>query len=102
MTTPELLLEPRALHRIPDAAGLELSCREGSVWITLDNDPRDIVLEAGQCFSTTEHRRALVYAFDRARLRVAPVESPAQATPARARAQACRPAVAARAVDFAR
>ena len=102
MNASELLLEPRAIHRIADAAALEVSCREGSVWITLDDDPRDIVLEAGQCFSTSEHRRALIYAFERARLRVSPVESRAPASPLRPRAQACKPALATRAIDFAR
>jgi len=102
MIASELLLEPRAIHRIADASALEVSCREGSVWITLDDDPRDIVLEAGQCFSTSEHRRALIYAFERARVRVSPVEAAAQPAPARARVQACRPAMATRAVDFAR
>jgi len=102
MIASELLLEPRAIHRIADASALEVSCREGSVWITLDDDPRDIVLEAGQCFSTSEHRRALIYAFERARVRVSPVEAAAQPAPARARVQACRPAMASRAVDFAR
>ncbi|RYF43452.1 MAG: DUF2917 domain-containing protein [Comamonadaceae bacterium] len=98
MTTSELLLEPRAIHRIADAAALQVTCREGSVWITLDGDPRDIVLEAGECFSTREHRRALIYAFGRARLRLSPLAAPA--TAARSRVQPCVPAAAA--VDFAR
>jgi len=102
MNAFELLLEPRAIHRIADASALEVSCREGSVWITLDDDPRDIVLEAGQCFSTSEHRRALIYAFDRARLRVSPVGPQALAAPARPRVQAGKPALATRAVDLAR
>ena len=47
---------------IPDAAGVRVSCNEGCLWITLDNDPRDIVLEPGQFFAGTQHRRALIYA----------------------------------------
>lgn len=103
MPTSELLLEPQAIHRITDAAALEFSCREGSVWITLDDDPRDIVLEVGQCFSTPDHRRAIIYAFERARLHLSPREAPARAAQAaRPRVQPCTPVVAARAVDFAR
>jgi hypothetical protein len=60
----EFRLAPRALLDIPDVSGIQLSCRRGSLWITLDNDPRDIVLEAGESFFSTEHRRALVYAFE--------------------------------------
>jgi hypothetical protein len=59
----ELSLAPRALLDIADISGKQVSCRRGSLWITLDNDPRDIVLEAGESFFSTEHRRALVYAF---------------------------------------
>jgi hypothetical protein len=66
-TTPfdreELSLAPRALLDIADISGKQVTCRRGSLWITLDNDPRDIVLEAGESFFSTEHRRALVYAF---------------------------------------
>jgi len=58
----EIILAPRGLLEIPDAAGVRFSCDEGCLWITLDNDPRDIVLEPGQCFAGTQHRRALIYA----------------------------------------
>jgi DUF2917 family protein len=58
----EIGLAPRGLLEIPDAAGVRVSCNEGCLWITLDNDPRDIVLEPGQYFAGTQHRRALVYA----------------------------------------
>ena len=102
MHASEFTLEPRAIHRIEDAAALQVNCREGSVWITLDDDPRDIVLEAGQCFSTQEHRRALIYAFDRSRLRLSTLQAPALAAARAGRtlAQPCLPAAAA--VDFAR
>jgi len=59
----EFNLAARALVDIPDISGTQVICRRGSLWITLDNDPRDIVLEAGESFFSTEHRRALVYAF---------------------------------------
>lgn len=66
MNTPskhfDLNLEHRALFNLPDAAGVQIVCREGSVWITLDNDLRDYVLEAGDSFTNTEHKRALIYA----------------------------------------
>ena len=65
---------------MPDAANVRIACVEGSVWITLDNDPRDIILESCGVFTTTEHRRALVYAMEASRITVAaPVAAPANA-----------------------
>ena len=75
--TCHLRLAARALYEIPDAAGVAIACAAGSVWITLDDDPRDIVLEAGDRFCADEHRRALVYAFSPAQLELG---QPAAAT----------------------
>lgn len=66
----ELSLEHRAMFSVADAAGVQIECREGSVWITLDGDPRDVVLEPNGLFSTAEHRRALIYALKSARVTV--------------------------------
>jgi hypothetical protein len=59
-----LILPAETLHSVVDVAGLTLTCRQGSLWITVDHDLRDIVLEPGQSFRTDQHRRALVYAFE--------------------------------------
>lgn len=64
----ELRLDRRRLFEIPDAHGMKLTCREGCLWITLDNDLRDIVLEPGETFTGDTHRRALVYALQASRL----------------------------------
>jgi hypothetical protein len=83
----ELELAPRALFELPDISGVQLGCRRGSLWITLDNDPRDIVLEAGESFFSTEHRRALVYAFEASVLAIRTVAArEARETPAPRRA----------------
>jgi len=66
----ELSLEHQAMFSVADAAAVQIECREGSVWITLDGDPRDVVLERGGLFSTAEHRRALIYALQGARVSV--------------------------------
>jgi hypothetical protein len=63
-----VLLAPRQLHSIPDAAGVSIHCRSGNVWITVDNDPTDYVLETGESFVTSEHERVLVYALGTARI----------------------------------
>ena len=50
MSTPfpscfQLSLPARAVFAVADGAGVGIECRSGSVWVTLDRDPRDIVLE---------------------------------------------------------
>jgi hypothetical protein len=64
----ELQLAHQAIHSLPDAAGIQIGCEEGAVWLTLDGDPHDYILEAGEVFTTPEHRRALVYALQRSRI----------------------------------
>lgn len=58
----DLALAHQAMFIVPDVSGVQIVCREGSLWITLDNDPRDVVLAPGESFITTEHRRVLIYA----------------------------------------
>ena len=57
-------LAARRLFDIPDAASVQIRCTAGSLWITLDHDPRDIILAPGESFSTPEHKRALLYALE--------------------------------------
>jgi hypothetical protein len=64
----ELALAHQGLFSVADAAGLQMTCRAGSLWITLDHDTRDIVLSAGERFLTTQHRRAIIYAMGPASL----------------------------------
>jgi hypothetical protein len=73
----QLGLAQRGLFEIPDVAGVQIRCTEGSLWITLDHDLRDIVLDAGDVFTGSDHRRALVYALQPSSLSVrAPSPSP--------------------------
>ncbi|HZF85650.1 MAG TPA: DUF2917 domain-containing protein [Burkholderiaceae bacterium] len=55
-------LPARTVLTLPDAAGIGIECRSGTLWVTLDHDPRDIVLERGQRYVGDVHRRALVSA----------------------------------------
>lgn len=77
------LFEPTRIHvslprhtifPVPDAAGVAIECRSGSVWITLDNDPRDVVLTTGQRFDGDVHQRALVSALESACIAVSSSE----------------------------
>ena len=68
----DLHLAHHALHSLPDAAGVRIGCIEGTVWLTLDGDTRDIILESGEAFTTPDHRRALVYALQPSRISLKP------------------------------
>ena len=69
---PRLALElpHNAIFAVPDVAGVSIECHSGSVWLTLDDDPRDIVLSAGDRFAGNAHRRALVSALEPSRIGV--------------------------------
>lgn len=63
-------LEPGALRlargqtlKVTDALGSTICVREGSVWITEENVPKDVVLEAGHCYRLSRKGLALVHAF---------------------------------------
>lgn len=68
---PTVTLPARQLFEIPDAASARILCTEGCLWLTLDDDPRDVILEPGDSFSTGEHRRALLYAMKVSSFRLA-------------------------------
>lgn len=73
-----LNLERQGMLKLPVNAPVSVSCLEGAVWITLDNDPRDIVLEVGDVFNAPAHRQAIVYALKPSRVAVtalAPVKA---------------------------
>jgi len=75
-TTPDrqqafnLDLQRQAVFSIADAANVRIACVQGSIWITLDNDLRDVVLDEFGVFTTLEHRRAVVYALKPSRVSV--------------------------------
>lgn len=62
-------LQPGALRlargqtlRVTDALGSTVRCAEGSVWITEEDVPRDVVLEAGAAYRLSRRGLALVHA----------------------------------------
>jgi len=63
-------LQPGALRltrgqtlKVTDARGSTICCSEGAVWITEENVPKDVVLEAGHCHRLSRQGLALVHAF---------------------------------------
>ncbi|RZL87220.1 MAG: DUF2917 domain-containing protein [Variovorax sp.] len=83
-----LSLAKRTIFTLPDAAGVGIECRSGSVWVTLDNDPRDIILEPGERYKGDTHRRVLVSALEPSCITVSgtqPAALPVHSSPARER-----------------
>lgn len=62
--TGRFAMLPRTLLELPAGRPLDVACGAGSLWLTLDNDPRDLVLERGERVRLEANRRVLVYAFD--------------------------------------
>jgi hypothetical protein len=53
-------LGPNTTLRVVDGVGRTVCAVEGSLWITEENQPRDIVLQAGGCYRLRERGLALV------------------------------------------
>jgi len=53
-------LGPNQTLRLRDSAGSTVCAVEGSVWITEENQRRDIVLEAGKCYRLRNSGLALI------------------------------------------
>ena len=76
--TTTVPLSHKATLRLPDAAGLEISCVSGSLWLTLDGELRDVILTAGSnddTFRTREHRVAIVYALADSQVKVSAADA---------------------------
>ncbi len=50
LTAGAVKLAPNQTLRVVDGAGSTVCAVEGAIWITEENDPRDIVLQAGNCY----------------------------------------------------
>lgn len=50
--------------------GVTIECLAGAVWVTLDTDARDVVLDAGQAFVVDRNQRTLLQALTVSRVRL--------------------------------
>ena len=74
---PTFLRPARPAHTLPNksildlgnAQGLTLTCMKGSIWLTHDGDPKDVVLEAGQSHAVTRSARLIAQGLEDAELR---------------------------------
>lgn len=79
-----LQLARSTLIRLSDTART-IRCDAGSLWITQDGNPRDIVLAPGQQFRRDSRAGTIVYALEPARLTLQHDPAPAaRAAPVRA------------------
>ena len=60
LKTGAVKLGPNQTLRVVDGEGTTVCAVEGSVWITEENQPRDIVLKPGACYRLRERGIALV------------------------------------------
>jgi hypothetical protein len=58
------LLAKGRIRRIQRPLGRRVECVSGSLWITQDGDPRDIVLAPGESFAFDHKGDALISALD--------------------------------------
>jgi len=63
-TGPTVSLPARQLFEVADASSARITCTAGCLWLTLDHDPRDVILAPGDSFETRDARRALLYALE--------------------------------------
>ena len=68
----DLMLDSRALdrgriRRVHRPLGRRVECVSGTLWITQDGDPRDIVLAPGDSFTFDHRGDALISALDDSR-----------------------------------
>jgi hypothetical protein len=57
---------------VKDGLGACITSRRGTVWITQDNDLRDVVLTAGESFRLERPETAIVQAMDKAEVLILP------------------------------
>jgi hypothetical protein len=63
-------LDKRATLWIARPQGQTVTCESGTLWLTVDNEPTDVILEAGESHRCTKASRLGIHALAAARLSV--------------------------------
>ncbi len=61
-------MEKGDIFVIPDAANLQIQCETGALWLTLDGDLHDYILNPNERFCVARHQKAVVYALSSAQM----------------------------------
>jgi hypothetical protein len=87
LDTPRARLDlaKNELATLRHACRTRLECLEGTAWVTIDNDPRDIVLARGESFVVDSGDNVIVFALGGAVVDVQPPGRPVDCTPKAAR-----------------
>ena len=62
-----ITLRKGEIRRLHEGRGQRIESLAGSLWVTMDNDRRDIVIDAGDGFSVDRDGDTLISALDNAR-----------------------------------
>lgn len=65
-------LPARALKRLESAKGQQITCLDGVVWVTQEQDSRDIILSKGQSFIIDRKGAVVAFALKDAAIAVGP------------------------------
>lgn len=66
-----LSLDRNHFVRIADPEHVQLSARRGALWVTIDGDPQDVIVEPGQSFQFRTNSPAVIGALGSAALATA-------------------------------
>lgn len=75
-----LCLKPKQLVKVRGGLGYSIACDSGSVWVTQDGDPRDVVLRAGESYTLEREGLAVVQALEPAAISIAQAGAQIRAT----------------------
>jgi hypothetical protein len=64
-------LERNATTWIARPLGRTVTCETGTLWLTFDNEPTDVILEAGQSHCCAKASKLAIHALSAARISVA-------------------------------
>ena len=70
LKSAELRLKNANLLTLDDSLDVSIDCLEGSLWITQDGDPRDVIVPAGRSFRIDRTSRVMVFATSDASLQI--------------------------------
>ena len=75
-----LCLNTNQVVKVHGGLGHAIVCHSGTVWVTQDGDPRDVILRAGDAFTFDREGPALVQAFEPGAISIAQARTQTRAT----------------------